>query len=146
IKAKASAAISGRPTIADDSGLMVRALDGAPGVYSARYGSEDGTKLTDIDRNALLLRNMEGKADRAAKFVCSIACVFPNGDTVTAEGECRGELLYAPQGENGFGYDPIFFIPSLGKSMAEISAEEKNAISHRARALGSFAEKIKEYI
>lgn len=118
--------------IADDSGLVVYALGGEPGVYSARYG---GDGLDDAGRTALLLRNMQGIEDRRAAFVCSIAMVFDDGRTLTAEGRCEGRIQYAPSGENGFGYDPVFVPDGYDKSFAELTEAQKNSISHRGRAL-----------
>ena len=123
------------PAIADDSGLMVDALDGAPGVYSARYG---GPGLDDTDRWQLLLRNMAGQSHRTCRFVSVICCAFPDGSEILARGECPGVLAEGPSGAGGFGYDPIFFLPQLGKTMAQLTPEEKNQISHRARALAGF--------
>ena len=143
IKARAFCEASGLPAIADDSGLVVHALGGEPGVYSARYGGEG---LSDTDRYELLLKNMEGRTDRSAKFVSCISCVFPGGDIITAEGECPGEILYAPRGDGGFGYDPVFFVKSIGKSMGEMSHEEKNSISHRGNAIRAFAPKLRDYL
>jgi len=143
IKASAACSALCEPSIADDSGLAVEALDGAPGVYSARYGGE--LCRDDAERVALLLKNLEGEANRRAKFVSCIACVFPNGDTITARGECEGEIAYVPRGEGGFGYDPVFGIPGTDKTMAQLSPEEKNAISHRGRALKIFEMKLREY-
>ena len=143
LKAKAVMEASGLPAIADDSGLCVDALNGAPGVYSARYG---GPGLDDAGRYKLLLENMRGQLDRRCKFVSAICCCFPNGDTVTARGECRGTLAYAPKGADGFGYDPIFFVPGLKKTFAELLPEEKNAISHRGKALEAFQVKLEEYL
>ena len=131
----------GAITAADDSGLCVDALGGAPGVYSARYSGEGAT---DARNNARLLENLKGEGDRTAKFVCVIACVMPDGTAFTVRGECPGVILDAPRGENGFGYDPLFFIPSLGKTFAELSPEEKNAISHRGNAMRAFISKLKE--
>ena len=131
------------PAIADDSGLCVDALGGAPGVYSARYG---GPGLDDAGRYRLLLENMRGQTPRTAKFVSVITCCFPNGDVITARGECPGTIAYAPQGEGGFGYDPVFFLPQRKKTFAQLTAEEKNEISHRGRALARFQEKLKEYL
>ena len=141
IKARAACAALGEPAIADDSGLCVDALGGAPGVYSARYG---GCK-TDPERLALLLKNLGDEKNREAKFVSCIACVFPNGDVLTARGECPGTITAAPRGENGFGYDPVFELPGTGKTMAQLTEEEKNAVSHRGRALKQFQEKLREY-
>ena len=143
IQADAACKATGMPCVADDSGLTVVALGGAPGVYSARYG---GVGLTDKDRYILLLKNMENAEQRAAAFVSSIACRFPDGTLITAEGSCPGEILRAPAGNGGFGYDPVFYLPELGRSMAQLTAEEKNAISHRGRALRLFAEKLEEHM
>ena len=142
LKAHAVMQASGLPAVADDSGLCVDALNGAPGVYSARYG---GPELDDVGRYRLLLENMRGQLDRRCKFVSAICCCFPNGDRVEARGECPGTLAYAPRGEDGFGYDPIFFVPEQKKTFAQLTAEEKNAISHRGKALAAFAEKLREY-
>ena len=142
LKARAVMEASGLPAIADDSGLCVDALGGAPGVYSARYG---GPGLDDVGRYRLLLENMKGQP-RGAKFVSVITCCFPNGDVLTARGECPGTIAFAPMGEGGFGYDPVFFIPSLKKTFAQLTAEEKNAISHRGKALEAFQVKLREYL
>ena len=142
LKAKAVMEASGLPAIADDSGLCVDALNGAPGVYSARYGGEG---LDDVGRYRLLLENMRGMP-RAAKFVSVIACCFPNGDVLTSRGECPGTIAFAPQGEGGFGYDPIFFIPPLKKTFAQLTAEEKNTISHRGKALKAFKTELENYM
>lgn len=142
LKADAVMKASGLPVLADDSGLMVDALDGAPGVYSARYGH----KASDKERTAYLLENMkdvpEGK--RGAKFVCVITCLFPDGRKIVARGECPGVIARAPHGENGFGYDPVFYLSELGMTYAELPSEQKNAISHRARALQDFCRKYQE--
>ena len=143
LKAKAICAAAQLPAIADDSGLCVDALNGGPGVYSARYGGEG---LDDRGRYMLLLNNMRGQTTRAAHFACAIACAFPNGDTLTAEGRCDGTIAFAPMGEGGFGYDPVFFVPQLKKTFAQLTAEEKNAISHRGKALEAFQVKLKEYL
>ena len=143
LKARAVCEASGMPAIADDSGLCVDALNGAPGVYSARYGGEG---LDDVQRYQLLLQNMRGQLDRRCGFVSAICCAFPNGDEITAQGECRGTLAYAARGENGFGYDPIFFVPEKKKTFAELSAEEKNEISHRGKALCAFQENLENYL
>lgn len=137
IKAEAVMRATGLPAIADDSGLMVDALDGAPGVYSARYG---GPGLDDTGRWQLLLRNMEGQIDRACRFVCAICCCFPDGTELTAYGECPGTVAHKAHGDGGFGYDPVFWLPQYGKTMAELTPEEKNAISHRGKALRAFKE------
>ena len=143
LKARAVMEATGLPAIADDSGLCVDALNGAPGVYSARYG---GGELSDEGRYRLLLENMRGMLDRRCKFVSCICCCFPGGDTVTARGECHGTLAYAPKGADGFGYDPVFFVPSLKKTFAELLPGEKNAISHRGSALAEFKVKLENYL
>ena len=143
LKAKAVMEASGLPAIADDSGLCVDALNGAPGVYSARYG---GDGLDDTGRYKLLLANMPRGAARTAKFVSVITCCFPNGDVLTARGECPGTIAFAPMGEGGFGYDPVFFLPKLKKTFAQLAPEEKNAVSHRGRALEAFQAKLEEYL
>lgn len=143
LKAQAVMEATGLPAIADDSGLCVDALNGAPGVYSARYG---GPELDDPGRCRLLLENMRGMLDRRCKFVSVIHCAFPNGDCITARGECPGTLAYAPRGESGFGYDPIFFVPSLKKTFAQLTPEEKNTISHRGLALAEFQSKLSDYL
>ena len=143
LKAKAICAAAKLPAIADDSGLCVDALNGGPGVYSARYGGEG---LDDKGRYMLLLNSMRGQPTRAAHFACAIACVFPNGDELTAEGRCDGTIAFAPMGEGGFGYDPVFFVPELKKTFGQLTAEEKSAISHRGRALAIFVEELETYL
>lgn len=143
LKAQAVMKASGLPAIADDSGVCVDALGGAPGVYSARYG---GPELDDIGRYQLLLNNMRGASSRAAHFTSAIACVFPNGDTIEAEGICPGSIAYAPQGDGGFGYDPVFYLPQLRKTYAQLTPEEKAAVSHRGKALEVFDGKLREYL
>lgn len=143
LKAFAVMEAAGLPAIADDSGLCVDALGGGPGVYSARYGGEG---LTDADRYRLVLEGLQGQLDRGAKFVSAICCAFPGGDRVEARGECPGVIGYAPQGENGFGYDPIFFLPEKKKTFAQLTGEEKNAISHRGKALEKFKEELEKYL
>ena len=144
IKAEAVMKATGLPALADDSGIAVDALNGEPGVYSARYGFDD--TLDDWGRLELLLKNTEHVPDgqRQAQFVCVITMVTPDGQTIQARGEIHGELTREPAGENGFGYDPIFYYPPLGKTTAELSPEEKNEVSHRANALKVFYEKLKE--
>ena len=142
LKAKAVMEASGLPAIADDSGLCVDWLQGAPGIYSARYGGVD----SDEERNQLLLSNMKGALDRSAHFHADIVCCFPNGDILNTAGDIFGTIAYAPNGEGGFGYDPIFFVPSLCKTLAQVPAEDKNAISHRGNALRAMAVKLKEYM
>lgn len=143
LKARAACQALGEPAIADDSGVVVEALGGQPGIYSARYGGEKCR--SDSERVDFLLKNMEGVSDRRVSFVSCIACVFPNGDVLEARGECHGVLTHAPRGENGFGYDPVFEFPETGKTMAELTQEEKNAVSHRAAALRIFENKLRSY-
>lgn len=135
-KAHFTAKALGLPAIADDSGLAVEALDGAPGVYSARYAGE---KAGDAENTAKLLKEMEGVSSRKAAFHCVISIAVPSGPALTYEGTCQGELLTAPRGEDGFGYDPIFFYPELGKTFAELTMEEKNRVSHRGKAMAEMA-------
>ena len=144
IKAEAVMKATGLPALADDSGIAVDALNGEPGIYSARYGFDES--LDDWGRLLLLLKNTENVPDgeRQAQFVCVITMVTPDGQTIQARGEIHGELTREAKGENGFGYDPIFFYPPLGKTTAELSPEEKNQVSHRANALKVFYEKLKE--
>ena len=143
LKARAVMEASGLPAIADDSGLCVDALNGAPGVYSARYG---GPGLDDPGRVRLLLENMRGQMPRTCRFVSVITCCFPNGDVLSARGECEGTVAFTPMGEGGFGYDPVFFVPPLKKTFAQLTAEEKNAISHRGNALRDFTGQLKAYL
>ena len=144
LKAEAVMKATGLPALADDSGIAVDALNGEPGIYSARYGFDES--LDDWGRLQLLLKNTEHVPDgqRQAQFVCVITMVTPEGTVIQARGEVHGELLRAPTGEGGFGYDPIFYYPPFGKSLAEVSSEEKNQVSHRANALRVFYEKLKE--
>lgn len=131
--------------VGDDSGLSVRALDGAPGVYSARYAGEHGDNEAN---NRLLLKNLADKSDRSAEFVCTIACVFPE-DTKHGYffwGKTEGKIIDEYRGSGGFGYDPIFYYEPLGKTFAELTADEKNAISHRGKAIELFAKELKEII
>ncbi len=134
IKAKTIAKLTGEIAMADDSGLEVDYLDKAPGIYSARFLGED----TSYDiKNKYLIDQLEGVegAERSARFVCAIACVWPDGKSKVCRATIEGELAKAPAGENGFGYDPIFYVPQYGKTTAELSLAEKNEISHRAKAL-----------
>ena len=135
IKARAVAGIGLLTQMA--SGICVDALNGEPGVYSARYGGPD---LDDTGRWQLLLKNMEGQTNRACKFVSVICCAFPDGSEVMARGECPGVVAQGPSGAGGFGYDPVFYLPEWGKTMAQLTPEEKNGISHRGRALRRFQE------
>jgi XTP/dITP diphosphohydrolase len=131
-KASFTARVLGYPALADDSGLMVAALDGAPGVHSARYAGEGAS---DADRCRKLLSALEGVTDRGAAFECVISIAVPTGPALTYDGRCEGEILEAPVGENGFGFDPIFYYAPLKKSFAQLSREEKSKVSHRGRAL-----------
>ena len=140
LKAKAVCRASGLPAIADDSGLCVTALGGGPGVYSARYGGPGA------DSKRLVLEDLRGQTDRTAKFVCCVCCIFPDGGGIGARGECEGMIAYAPRGEGGFGYDPIFLVPGMKKTFAQMTPEEKNAISHRGKALAAFQEKLELYL
>ena len=144
LKARAVMEATGLPALADDSGIAVDALNGEPGIYSARYGFDDS--LDDWGRLLLLLKNTEHVPDgqRQARFVCVISFVTPDGQVIQARGEIHGELLREPRGENGFGYDPIFYSPPMGLSTAQMSPEDKNQVSHRANALRVFYEKLKE--
>ena len=141
IKARVAAS-TGMIGIADDSGLTVEALGGEPGIYSARYAGDHGNDKANKEK---LLKNMMEQTDRRAAFVCNIACVFPDGsEPIVAEGKVHGEILDAPRGEGGFGYDPLFWSPELQKTLAEATPDEKNAISHRANALVEFARLFKK--
>jgi XTP/dITP diphosphohydrolase len=131
-KAHFTAKVLGFPALADDSGLMVEALQDAPGVHSARYAGENAT---DRERNLKLLGAMEGIEDRKAVFVCLIAIAVPRGPALIFEGRCEGVLTHEPKGENGFGYDPLFYYPPLRRTFGQLSTEEKNRISHRGKAL-----------
>ena len=146
IKARA-AAESGYIGVGDDSGLTVDALDGAPGIYSARFAQSIGfgDDHNDQANNEALLSRLEGVADedRGGAFVCAIACVLPCGKEFTVEGVARGRILHAYRGEGGFGYDPLFYCEEMGKSFAELTPAEKNAISHRGRAIRAFAEALR---
>ena len=144
IKAEAVMKATGLPALADDSGIAVDALNGEPGIYSARYGFDES--LDDWGRLLLLLKNTESVPDgqRQAQFVCVITMVTPEGQVIQARGEIHGELLREAKGQNGFGYDPIFYYPPYGKTTAEMTPEEKNQVSHRAVALRGFYDKLKE--
>ena len=144
LKAEAVMKASGMPVLADDSGLMVDALDGAPGVYSARYGH----KSSDAERIAYLLENLKDvpAERRTAKFVCVITCLWPDGRRIVARGECPGQILFAPKGTGGFGYDPVFFVPELRKTFGQLTAEEKASVSHRGKALRAFAVALDDYL
>ena len=141
IKAEAVCEATGLPTLADDSGLTVDILDGEPGVLSARYAGRHGD---DAANNALLLRRMKGKEVRTAAFVCAIALKIPGRDTLIAEGSCPGVILEEERGNGGFGYDPLFLYEPLNKTFAELTEEEKNQVSHRARACEKMLAIMKE--
>lgn len=138
-KAREICAISGAVALADDSGLCVNALSGAPGVYSARYSGEGANADSN---NRLLLKNLEGVGDREAYFICTVAVVYPDGREVTAEGRVYGEIIDSYRGSHGFGYDPIFLVKGDKRTLAEMSDDEKNAISHRGEALKNLLEKL----
>ncbi len=143
LKAIAVTKATGCAAVADDSGLIVDALNGEPGLYSARYGGE--LCRSDEDRYNYLLKKLGDETDRRARFVCSICCTMPNGDVLRARGEMEGEILYGPKGTNGFGYDPVFKPEGMECSDAELTDEEKNAISHRGKATREFIEVLKKY-
>ncbi len=144
LKAKAVMEATGLPALADDSGIAVDALNGEPGIYSARYGFDES--LDDMGRVNLLLKNMENVPDgsRQAKFVCVITLVMPDGNVIQTRGEVHGELTHEVKGSGGFGYDPIFYYPPYGKTFGESTEEEKNQVSHRAEALKLLNEKLME--
>ena len=143
LKAEAVMKASGLPVLADDSGLMVDALHGAPGVYSARYGH----KNSDAERVEYLLENMKNVPDkeRTAKFVCVITCLWPDGRKIVARGECPGRILHEVHGSNGFGYDPVFFVTHMKKTLAQMTMKERQSCSHRAAAIRNLAVKLEEY-
>ena len=143
LKAKAVADATGLAAVADDSGLMVEALNGEPGVYSARY-APGGHEASDKEKYEYLLSKLVNVEHRAAKFVSSICCILPDGSIIRTEGECRGEILREPAGDGGFGYDPVFMPQGYDRSMAELGTEVKNRISHRANALREFKKKLRE--
>ena len=149
IKARAAAG-SGYIGVGDDSGLTVDVLDGAPGIYSARYAARCNYAgdHDDEGNNQALLHNLQGVApeDRGGAFVCAIACVLPDGREFTVRGEARGRILDSYHGNGGFGYDPLFYYEPLAKTFAELTPDEKNAVSHRGKAIALFAQALKEYI
>jgi XTP/dITP diphosphohydrolase len=138
-KASFTAQALGLPAMADDSGLVVEALGGAPGVRSARYA---GPNATDQDNNSKLLKEMHGKDNRAAAFMCVISIAVPSGVALTYEGRCEGVIAQAPAGNQGFGYDPVFYYPPLKKTFAQLTVEEKNRVSHRGKALAETKEEF----
>ena len=139
LKARTICKLCKLPTLADDTGLMVDALDGAPGVYSARYAGE---AHNDANNRALLLKNLEGKTSRRAHFSTVIAICYPNVDFITANGRVEGSILHEERGSEGFGYDSLFYSDELGKTFAQATPEEKNSVSHRGRALHAMLEKL----
>lgn len=141
IKAQAACKKTGLPAIADDSGICVDYLDGAPGIYSARFAGEDAT---DEDKNNLILEKLKDTDDRGAHYTAAITCVFPNGDKLQVEGKCFGEIAREPDGDGGFGYDPIFLFE--GKSFGNFTAEEKDKVSHRGNALRMMREELINYL
>lgn len=143
LKAVSGCKESGMPCIADDSGLMVDALDGAPGVYSARFAGDHGNDKKNNDKLLECLKNVKAE-ERQAKYVACVCCVFPDGRKFTVRGECHGVIGFEEKGGNGFGYDPLFYID--GRAFAEFSPEEKDKISHRGNALRKLAEKLPEYL
>ncbi len=145
-KARHASKLTGLPALADDSGLCVRALRGEPGVYSARYAQRAGGEKSDAANNALVVERLRGIADRRAYYFCVLALVrYPDDpEPLIAEGRWHGEMLDAPRGEHGFGYDPYFFIPALNATAAELAPEQKNASSHRALALQQLLARLKE--
>lgn len=140
IKAKAVSKLCNLPVISDDSGLCVNALGGAPGLYSARFAGEGAT---DSELRAKLLKAMEGESDRSAFFISSVVMLFPDGKSIEAEGRVFGDITYEEKGNGGFGYDSIFYCGEIGKTFAEATPSEKDAVSHRGRALKALYEKIK---
>lgn len=143
LKAASACKESGLPAVADDSGLCVDALDGAPGLYSARYAGEGASDAEKIAKLLDALKDVP-REERTARFVSSICCVFPDGKQLIARGECEGEIAFEADGEGGFGYDPVFV--HEGKSFAAMTAEEKDAVSHRGNSLRAFSEVLKTYL
>ncbi|WP_026693735.1 XTP/dITP diphosphatase [Peribacillus kribbensis] len=145
IKAEAIAAIAGHFVVADDSGLAVDALDGRPGVYSARYAGEQKDDQANLEKVLGELKGIEAEK-RTARFYCALALAVPSKETLTVSGTVEGSITEAPRGENGFGYDPIFEVNGLGKTMAELKSHEKNQISHRANALSKLASLLDQFL
>ena len=133
-KARVISKLTQKITLADDSGLEVDALGGRPGVFSSRYAGENAGDEENINK---LLQELKGAANRNARFVCCLALVFPDGKEITVEGRCEGVIVEEPKGKGGFGYDPVFYLPELNKTMAELTLEEKNLLSHRSRAVNA---------
>lgn len=143
LKASSACKESGLPAVADDSGLCVDALDGAPGLYSARYAGEGADDAEKITKLLGALRDVP-EGERTARFVSAICCVFPDGETLYARGECEGVIGFEPRGEGGFGYDPVFMVGD--KSFAQMTAEEKDAVSHRGQSLRAFSKVLADYL
>lgn len=143
IKAKTIYDLYHKPVLADDSGLCCNGLNGEPGVYSHRYAGND---CNDFNNNQKLIKNIKNVDDKSASFICSICFINSNGESFTVKGSVNGEIILTPRGNNGFGYDPYFYLPTLGQTMAELSEEEKNKISHRKNALQKIEEIIRENI
>ena len=144
LKAAAVTEFTGLPAVADDSGIEVDALGGRPGVYSARYAAD--IVNSDAEKNDYLLNEIGDNPNRNARYVCSMCCTFPNGDRITSLGECEGEVYGPQRGNGGFGYDPIFTPKGYEKRMAELTPDEKNAISHRGKAMRAFVSELEEYL
>ncbi len=142
-KASFTARILGYPAMADDSGLCVEALDGAPGVWSARYAGENATDADNVNK---MLDNLKDKDNRNAAFKCVISIAVPTGAALTYEGECQGVITKKPVGDNGFGYDPLFFYPEFNKTFAQLSIQKKGEVSHRGKALKEIAEEMDKII
>lgn len=143
LKAKSACEETGLPAVADDSGLEVDALDGRPGVYSARYAGENASDAQRIEKLLGELSNVPAEK-RTARFVSAVCCVFPNGDVIRVEGDCPGSIAFSPEGNDGFGYDPVFLVGE--KTFAQMTAAEKDAVSHRGKALEKFAAALQEYL
>lgn len=139
-KAQITSAFFNKPAVADDSGLVVGSLNGEPGVYSARYAGENSTDDQNVNK---LLKNIRGVNDRKAKFVCVIAFAYPGGTSKLFEGTCNGLIIDEKRGNNGFGYDPVFYLPEMKKTMAELDPADKNKISHRAKATGKLMDHLR---
>jgi XTP/dITP diphosphohydrolase len=142
-KSSFAAKVLGMPALADDSGLVVEALDGAPGVFSARYA---GASATDEQRYRKLLAEMKGKTNRKAAFACVISIAVPGGPALTYEARCEGLIAEKPAGQNGFGYDPIFYYPPLNKTFAQLTREEKSRVSHRGKALRELRDEFEKVL
>ena len=142
-KASFTARVLGYPAMADDSGLCIEALDGAPGVYSARYAGENAKDADNVNK---MLDDLKDKENRNASFKCVISIAVPTGAALTYEGECQGIITQEPAGDNGFGYDPLFFYPEFNKTFAQLSIQEKGSVSHRGKALKEIADEMDKII